>query len=108
MCHVCKVNRMNREQNDGPLNLGKPKNFAKVINVKHDNKTGTYEGLPTIWRELLEMPLSQSVHEFDTSQLKDPSIAPVAPSKKQLYIIKEKNSDGGFVISAPSQVEKTF
>jgi len=54
------------------------------------------------------MPLGQSLQEFDTSQLNDPSIAPVAPSKKKMYEIKEKNADGAFVISAPMSVEKTF
>ena len=43
VCHVCKVNQTNRqESDDGGLNVGKPKSFQKVINVKHDNKTGTY------------------------------------------------------------------
>jgi hypothetical protein len=59
VCHVCMVNKMNRQEtDDGGLNLGKPKAFEKVINVKHDNKTGKYQGLPTVWRELLDMPLS--------------------------------------------------
>lgn len=109
VCHVCKVNQMNRQEtDDGMLNVGKPKAFKKVINVKHDNKTGTYQGLPTIWRELLDMPLSQSQQEFDTSQLNDTSIAPVAPSKKKMYEIKEKNADGAYVISAPMSVQKEF
>jgi hypothetical protein len=100
---------MNRQEtDDGMLNVGKPKAFKKVINVKHDNKTGTYQGLPTIWRELLDMPLSQSQQEFDTSQLNDTSIAPVAPSKKKMYEIKEKNADGAYVISAPMSVQKEF
>lgn len=77
ICHVCKVNRMNRETDDGPeVILGKPKDFKKVLNVQHDNKTGTYSGLPQIWRELLDMPLTISTKEVDTSAW-DPSIAPV-------------------------------
>jgi len=52
------VNKMNRENGDEELKVGKPTDFKKVINVTHDDKTGTYQGLPTIWRELLEMPLS--------------------------------------------------
>ena len=100
---------MNRkETDDGMLNVGKPKEFKKMITVKHDNKTGTYEGLPTIWRELLEMPLSQSKAEFDSSKYNDPSFVPVAPSKKKQYEIKEKNADGAYVISAPMNAEKTF
>jgi hypothetical protein len=54
------------------------------------------------------MPLSQSQQEFDTSQLNDTSIAPVAPSKKKMYEIKEKNADGAYVISAPMSVQKEF
>ena len=47
ICHVCKVNRMNRENDDGPeILVGKPKEFKKVLNVQHDSKTGTYTGLP--------------------------------------------------------------
>jgi hypothetical protein len=85
VCHVCKLNRINREsgfQDGDVFNVGKPKNFEKVIQVKHDNKSGQYQGLPKIWRELLDMPLSQSVAEFDTSKLNDQTIAPVAPTKK--------------------------
>lgn len=106
ICHVCKLNRMNRENDEGAeggiesLNVGKPKDFKKVLNVQHDNKTGTYTGLPQIWRELLEMPLTRSTKEIDTSDW-DPSIAPVQPSKKIMYFIKEKNQDGEYVISAP-------
>jgi hypothetical protein len=54
------------------------------------------------------MPLGQSLQKLDTSQLNDPSIAPVAPSKKKMYEIKEKNADGSFVISAPMSEEKIF
>lgn len=46
-----------------------------------------------IWRELLEMPLTSSKNEIDTKDL-DASIAPVAPNKRQLYQIKEKNAEG--------------
>jgi hypothetical protein len=60
-----------------------------------------------MWRDLLEMPPQRSKDEVDTSNY-DSSVAPVAPSKKQLYIIKEKNADGAFIISAPQSVEKTF
>src|SRR5882757_8306623 len=70
VCHVCKVNRMNREgqADEGPeVKIGKPIEFKKVLNVQHDNKTGTYSGLPQIWRELLDMPLSHSTKEVDTS-----------------------------------------
>lgn len=75
VCHVCKVNRMNREADDA-LTISKPTDFKKVLGVQHDNKTGQYSGLPQIWRELLEMPSQYSVKEVDTSQW-DPSIAPV-------------------------------
>ena len=65
---MCKVNRMNRETDDGPeVQIGKPIDFKKVLNVQHDNKTGQYSGLPQIWRELLEMPLNNSTKEVDTS-----------------------------------------
>ena len=108
VCHVCKVNRMNRESDQGPqVVMGKPKKFEKVISVDHDNKTGTFSGLPTIWRDLLELPLSNSKNEINTSNL-DASIAPVQPSKRIQYVIKEKNAEGAYIISAPQIVEKTF
>jgi hypothetical protein len=78
-----------------------------MIAVQHDNKNDVYSGLPTMWRDLLEMPMQKSKNEVDTSRF-DSSVAPVAPSKKQLYIIKEKNADGALLISAPQSVEKTF
>ena len=53
------------------------------------------------------MPLAKSKNEIDTSSF-DSSVAPAAPSKKLIYIIKEKNADGAFVISAPQSAEKTF
>ena len=41
ICHVCKVNRSHRGVDDGPeMIIGKPKDFKKMINVQHDNKTG--------------------------------------------------------------------
>ena len=78
-----------------------------MINVTHDSKTGTYSGLPTLWRDLLDMPMSKSKNEVDTSSF-DSSVAPAAPSKRILYEIKEKNSEGGYTISAPQTAEKTF
>lgn len=62
ICHVCKVNRDNREGGGAGEDIvaSKPKDFKKVINVSHDNKSGTYSGLPTLWRELLEMPTTSS------------------------------------------------
>ena len=99
---------MNRDADSGPeILVGKVKDFKKVINVSHDNKTGTYSGLPQIWRELLEMPLTSSKNEVDTSKF-DPSIAPVQPNKRQMYIIQEKNAEGAYMISAPQRAEKTF
>jgi hypothetical protein len=80
---VCKVNRDNREGGGAGEDIiaSKPKDFKKVINVSHDNKSGTYSGLPMLWRELLEMPLASSKNEVDTKDL-DASIAPVAPNKR--------------------------
>lgn len=92
---------------EGEMRISKVKGFQKVINVKHDSKNDVYRGLPTVWRDLLEMPPQRSKDEVDTSNY-DSSVAPAAPSKKQLYIIKEKNADGALVISAPQSVEKTF
>lgn len=109
VCHVCKVNINNREGSSQGEEIiaSKPKDFKKVINVSHDNKTGTYSGLPTVWRELLEMPLSSSKNEMDTRDL-DATIAPVQPSKRMLYQIQEKNAEGEYMISAPSGAVKTF
>jgi hypothetical protein len=51
---------MNRENGgDDSMDIGdvgKPRSSKKIIHVIHDNKTGTYSGLPLIWRQLLEMP----------------------------------------------------
>ena len=110
ICITCNVNKMAREgANTGAeeMKISKVKGFQKMITIKHDSKTDTYSGLPVMWRDLLEMPVGKSKNEIDTSSF-DSSVAPVAPSKKQLYIIKEKNADGAFVISAPQSVEKTF
>jgi hypothetical protein len=38
----------------------------------------------------------------------DSTVAPVMPSKKIQYAIKEMNAEGAYVISAPGQVEKTY
>lgn len=108
ICHVCKLNRMNKEGDAGAnVIASKPKHFEKVINVQHDNATGTYNGLPTLWRQLLEMPSSMSQNEVDTSKY-DPSVAPKEPSKRQMYIIQEKNAEGAYMISAPQRAEKAF
>jgi FYVE zinc finger/P21-Rho-binding domain len=83
MCLVCKLNRLNRETGDDGSEaiVSKPTDFKKVINVSHDNKTGTYSGLPQLWRELLDMPLSHSKNEIDTSQM-DATIAPVSTKRQ--------------------------
>lgn len=101
MCITCKVNSSKDEdgtKNDEPKL--KVKGFQKMINVTHDSKTGTYSGLPTLWRDLLDMPISKSKNEVDTSNF-DSSVAPAAVSKRILYEIKEKNSEGAYIISAP-------
>ena len=108
LCITCKANSSNDDTNgtsDEPKL--KVKGFQKMINVTHDSKTGTYSGLPTLWRDLLDMPVSKSKNEVDTSGF-DSSVAPAQPSKRILYEIKEKNSEGAYIISAPQTAEKTF
>ncbi len=108
ICITCNVNKMAREGGDkDEVKISKVKGFQKMIAVSHDSKNDVYSGLPTLWRDLLEMPLQKSKNEIDTSRF-DSSVAPVAPSKRQMYTIKEKNADGALLISAPSSVEKTF
>jgi len=63
--------------------MGKPKKVEKVINVNHDAKSGQYSGLPMIWRELLDLPLSHSKNEVNTDKLKDADVvAPALPTKR--------------------------
>jgi hypothetical protein len=51
----------------------KLKKVEKGIHVTYDNNKGLFSGLPTIWRELLEMPLETSKNEISLEQI-DPSI----------------------------------
>jgi hypothetical protein len=49
--------------------VSEPINFKKVVAVNFNNKSNFYTGLPTHWRELLEMPLDASRSELDMSIL---------------------------------------
>lgn len=59
ICITCNVNKMARDPNNkgDEITISKVKGFQKVIAVKHDSKNDVYSGLPTMWRDLLEMPL---------------------------------------------------
>jgi len=108
VCITCKLSKVSRESDVGAeFIVGKPKKVEKVISVGHDASSGHYSGLPTLWRELLDMPLTQSKNEKNTSNL-DAIAAPVIPNKRIQFIIKEKNAEGAFLISAPARTEKTF
>jgi hypothetical protein len=61
--------------------------MEKKISVTFDMNKGQYSGLPTIWRELMEMPLSVSTMEVDTENWADGTIAPVMPSQRNLFKI---------------------
>lgn len=78
ICHVCKVNRLSDKDSNGII-VGKPKEVQKMISVKFDTEKGQYSGLPTLWRELLDMPLAVSRQEVDTEDWDD-SIAPKKPT----------------------------
>ena len=99
VCHVCKINQERRTE-DKPTNnsedtqyvIGKPENVQKQLSVKFDSEKGQYSGLPTMWRELLEMPLGVSKDEVQTKDW-DPSLGALMPSKKILFQLQEANSE---------------
>eukprot|EP01080_Neovahlkampfia_damariscottae_P006877 gene6877-11039_t len=37
----------------GEVNITTPKDFKSIINVKYDQKDGTYSGLPKEWRHAI-------------------------------------------------------
>ena len=84
VCHVCKINKSN--DGGGELLVGKPQAVQKMISVKYDNDAGLFSGLPTVWRELLEMPLTVSKEEVITDDW-DPTIAPVRPNQRMIFKI---------------------
>jgi hypothetical protein len=51
-----------------------------MLSVRFDNDTGTFSGLPILWRELLDMPLDVSKDEVNTTGW-DETIAPIKPPK---------------------------
>ncbi|CDW79030.1 serine threonine protein kinase [Stylonychia lemnae] len=106
ICHVCKVNRTTNKDGDD-LIVGKPNSVQKMISVKYDTDKGQYSGLPTVWRELLDMPLTVSRQEVDTEQW-DKTIAPVMPTKRRILLLTEQDQDGGFVISGPLKTDQVF
>eukprot|EP00347_Sterkiella_histriomuscorum_P014808 403359448 len=106
ICHVCKINRTTNKDGDDLL-IGKPDSVQKMISVKYDTDKGQYSGLPTLWRELLDMPLSASMREVDTDKW-DQSIAPVKPTQRILFKLSEKQDDGGFVITGPLKTDQVF
>ena len=81
ICLVCKSNKNSRDQGDAGVLVSKPKKFEKGITVGHDAQSGKYSGLPSMWREYLELELTQSTNEVDTSTM-DSSIAPSQVSKR--------------------------
>lgn len=82
ICLTCKLSKTSRESDVGAdIIVGKPKKVEKVISVGHDAKSGQYSGLPTLWRELLDMPLSHSKNEVNTSKM-DAVVAPALPNKR--------------------------
>lgn len=82
------------------LVIGKPTQVEKKLAVQFDSQKGQYMGLPTVWRELLDMPLGVSKDEVETSNW-DTSIGPAKPTHRLMYLIQESNNDNNFVISAP-------
>jgi hypothetical protein len=42
---------------DGEFIVGAPGRITKVLSVTYDYQNQHYNGLPSVWRELLEMPL---------------------------------------------------
>ena len=78
---MCKVNRSKKD--DEIIGI-KPKKVEKGIHVTFDNNKGEFTGLPTLWRELLEMPLNTSKNEVSLETL-DPCLGPMKPTQKILF-----------------------
>jgi hypothetical protein len=78
-----------------------------MLSIRFDNETGTFSGLPILWRELLDMPLEQSKDEINTEDWDD-SIAPLKPPAKVLYKLKASSGENEYVISNPTKSDKVF
>ena len=98
ICHVCKLSFERRKtlqekhssalaDDDEGFDFGKPKMAEKKLSVKFDAAKGQYEGLPKMWREILEMPSEVSKDELEDTSDWDISIAPTMPSKRLLFAI---------------------
>lgn len=106
ICHVCKINRTTNKDGDD-LIVGKPQKVEKMVSVKYDTDKGQYSGLPTLWRELLDMPLSASSKEIDAEKWEQ-SVGGVKPTQRILFKLSEKQADGGFVITGPIKTDQVF
>ncbi len=78
---MCKINKSKK---DDDIIEVKPKKVVKGIHVTFDNSKGEFTGLPTEWRELLEMPLNSSKNEVSIDTL-DPALGPMMPTQRILF-----------------------
>lgn len=79
---------INKESNNDKnmIIVGKPASVQKVLHVSFDADKGLYSGLPTIWRELLEMPLDVSRNEVDSEKL-DSELTGIKPNNRIKFFI---------------------
>ncbi len=109
VCHVCRINRENRllDSLNEKIIVGRPQSVQRMISVRFDNDTGTYSGLPILWRQLLDMPLNASKDEINTSDW-DQTIAPIKPPQKVMFKLKISSGENHFIISNPIKADHVF
>jgi hypothetical protein len=78
-----------------------------MLSVRFDNDTGTFSGLPILWRELLDMPSEVSKDEVNTSDW-DFMVAPIKPSPTLLFKLKTTTEEGKYIISNPMKGDNVF
>jgi hypothetical protein len=69
------------------LTITRVGNVEKKLSVKFDMEKGQYIGLPTLWRELLDMPLSVSKDEVETSDW-DAVVGASMPTRRVMFMIE--------------------
>jgi hypothetical protein len=69
------------------LTITRVGNVEKKLSVRFDMEKGQYIGLPTLWRELLDMPLSVSKDEVETSDW-DTVVSASMPTRRVMFMIE--------------------
>lgn len=110
--------RVAAADNVGASGVSRPTNVQRVVHVEWDPTTGTFKGLPSVWKSALPEGISQDDTAVDASQL-PAHVAPTAPEKKGGGFLDalglgggkgrgaKQETDGGYsmMISAPFNVQ---